>query len=391
MADNAAKRAGPLKIMLVAVEPSADAIGAALFEELKAAAPAGTAFLGCGGPAMVAAGFESLFAIDALSVMGFTDVARALPEGIRRANQLTRAAVSAKIDAVVFIDGWAFSRVCAKRMRRQCPDVKLIKFAAPQIWASRPQRVDFVRDHFDGVLTLFPFEAPLFEAAGVRAEFIGNPNFQKAWNERGDGAAFRADRNIGDGPLLAVLLGSRKSELRHLGGVFGETVEILLKEIKDLRIVIPVADHIADDVRAFIKDWPGDPMLVAPNEKPDALAAATAALAVSGTISTEIAINNTPMIIAYRVDALTAFWAKRVVITPYGAIINVAADKEIIPEFIQERARPALLADAIRVLLTSHEARAAQLEAFPAILKQLGIEAPSASKTGARKILQWIA
>ena len=146
-------------IMLAAVEPSGDALGAALYGELNLKIPDAELF-GCGGALMAEQGFSSLFSTDSFAVMGFTDVAKALPEGFRRARQLAQEVARRNADAAILIDGWAFSRVTAKRIRALSPATKIFKFAAPQVWASRPQRVDFVKKYFDGVLTLLPFEPP---------------------------------------------------------------------------------------------------------------------------------------------------------------------------------------------------------------------------------------
>lgn len=377
-----------LKFLLTAVEPSADEIGASLIRELKKLAP-GAAFIGCGGPAMKAEGLESLFPTDAFAVMGLSDALRVLPEAFRRADELSELAVREKPDVAVLIDAWAFSRLVATRLRKSAPETTVIKLAAPQIWASRPKRVRFVRRFFDGVLTLLPFEPPLFEKAGVRAEFVGNPNFQQAFAARGDGAAFRARRRLGQTPVLAVLLGSRRREVTRLAKPFAEAVAILAREIEGLRIISPAAPSVEALVRSTMRDWPGDPIIVGADEKYDAMAAANFALTASGTASTELAINRTPMVVAYRVDPLTAMWARQVTTTPYASIINVAADRFVIPEFIQENCDGRLIASALLELHENPSAFVDQAEAFDVILKELGVDGPSAARIAAKRIVEW--
>lgn len=376
--------------MLVAVEPSGDALGAALFQELKKVAPPGAVFCGCGGPLMAAKGFESLFPIDRLSVMGFTDVARALPEGYRRARQLADLAETDDIETVIFIDGWAFSRITARKMKKRGLRAKLFKFAAPQIWASRPHRVDFVKNHFDGVLCLLPFEPPLFEKAGVKAEFVGNPNFQAAWTARGDAAAFRIRHALGDAPLLAVLPGSRKGEIYRLLKPFEEAVRLLAERIEGLRVVTVLPPQVERLARPRMARWPGKPIFAAPEEKADAFAAANAALAKSGTVTTELAINMTPMVVSYRVDPLTWAWARMVATTKLVTILNIAAGRELIPELIQQRCRPEILAADLLALLTDEEARLEQLEEFPRLLAYLGVDGAPSATLGAEKIAEWM-
>ncbi len=378
----------PLRILLAAVEPSADQIGASLIRELKEMAPTAT-FTGCGGPMMEREGLKSLFPIDAFAVMGATDVIRVAPLAMRRAKELAEVAAAHAIDVAVFIDGWAFSRLATTRLRKLSPTTTSIKFVAPQVWASRPQRVKFVKRYFDGVLTLLPFEPPFFTREGVRAEFVGNPNFQAAWHARGDETAFRVRHKLGDAPLLAVLLGSRRREVTRLAGPFRDAVEMLAKEIPGLRIVSPLADSVDALARRTLKDWLGDPILVGADEKYDAMAAANVALTASGTASTELAINRTPMIVAYKVDPLTAFWAKRVKTTPYASIVNVAADRFVIPEFIQENCVGAFIAPALEALFNDPSAYVEQAEAFDLILKELGVDGASAANLAASRILDW--
>ncbi len=378
----------PLKILLAAVEPSADLIGASLIRDLREIAPQ-IQISGCGGPAMEREGLGSLFPIDAFSVMGATDVIKVAPVAMKRARELAEHAAAARADVAVFIDGWAFSRLAATRLRRLSPSTTSIKFVAPQIWASRPQRVKFVKRYFDGVLTLLPFEPPYFTRDGVRAEFVGNPNFQAAWRARGNERAFRARHKIGEAPLLAVLLGSRKREVTRLATPFRDAAALLVKEIPDLRIVSPVAESVSALVRNKMKDWPGDPLLVGPDEKYDAMAAANAALTASGTASTELAINKTPMAVAYKVDPLTAFWARCVKKSPYASIINVAADRFVIPEFIQENCEGPPIAAALHELFADPSVYVEQASAFDAILHELGVDGPSASRLAAMRVIEW--
>lgn len=378
----------PLRILLAAVEPSADQIGASLIRELKEMAPTAT-FTGCGGSMMEREGFKSLFPIDAFAVMGATDVIRVAPLAMRRAKELAEVAAAHAIDVAVFIDGWAFSRLATTRLRNLSPTTTSIKFVAPQVWASRPQRVKFVKRYFDGVLTLLPFEPPFFTREGLRAEFVGNPNFQTAWHARGDETAFRVRHKLGDAPLLAVLLGSRRREVTRLAAPFRDAVEMLAKEIPGLRIVSPLADSVDALARRRLKEWPGDPILVGADEKYDAMAAANVALTASGTASTELAINRTPMIVAYKVDPLTAFWANRVKTTPYASIVNVAADRFVIPEFIQENCVGAFIAPALEALFNDPSAYVEQAEAFDLILKELGVDGASAANLAASRILDW--
>lgn len=357
---------------------------------LRAQSPIGLSFVGCGGPLMAAKGMTSAFPIDRFSVMGPVDALRALPEALRRANELAQIADREAIDAAVLIDGWAFSRLVAKRIRKQTPDVKLFKYVAPQVWASRPHRAQSVEELFDGVLTLFEFEVAWFKRLGAKAAFVGHPIFQKAQAHEVSGEKFRAERGLGGAPLLAVLLGSRRGEVRRLAPPFLETVKLLMERHEGLRIVAPLAPAVEEEVRAVLADWPGDPVFASFENRFDAFAAADAALAASGTVTTELAIQGTPMAVAYKIHPLSAMWVRRVATTEYVSLINIAADQPILPEFLQEDCDPAAIAEALSRLLSSEAARLQQTDAFPAALRRLGVGGPPAAQRAAETILRWL-
>ncbi|MEM9232869.1 MAG: lipid-A-disaccharide synthase [Pseudomonadota bacterium] len=358
------------RLLLAAVEPSADALGASLIRSLKKKMP-GVTLTGCGGPLMAAEGFESRFDTSAFSVMGFTDVARVLPEAWRRSREIAAICEKEQIDTAIFVDGWSFSRLAAKRIRKRAPATRIVKFGAPQVWASRPQRVDFVRDHFDLVLTLLPFEPSYFEEVGTKAVFVGNPNFETVAQTPRSGPSFRSRHDIGSAPLLAVLPGSRKGEVNRLLVPFADAVSGAAEKIPGLRVVIPAAPAVADLVRENADQWPVTPLIIPAEERFDAFEAADVALAASGTVTTELALCDTPMVVGYRVDPLTAYWAKKVLVTEYVSILNVFAQEAIIPERLQEECTPEqLTADIVR-LFRDDEARRHQLSAFRRLLPDL--------------------
>ena len=378
----------PLTIMLAAVEPSGDALGAALYEALLPMVPEGTRFFGCGGPAMEKAGFKSAFPIDAFSVVGFTDVIGVIPEGMKRAKELAQLAAREKADIAVFIDGWTFSRIGAKRMRHYSPDTVIVKYAAPQVWASRPQRVDFVRKYFDAVLTLLPFEPPFFEREGVPAEFVGNPNFEAVANRPADPVAWREQHGLADEQVLLVLPGSRRGEVARLAKPFADTVRLLSASRPDLKFVLaPVAAVEAQVREAF--DPLGDTVIFAgSDDRFSAFRAADAALAASGTVSTELAIAGTPMVVCYKVDETTYYWARRVMTADFITILNIAAQREIVPEMLQNDCEPPLLAEQVTRLLSDTESRQRQLTAFEKFLPALGLDDEPAGEKAARAVLR---
>ncbi len=378
----------PPSFLLSAVEPSGDALGAALIAALREKAPSAR-FVGCGGPLMAQAGLESLFPIAPLSVMGPMSALKALPAAMKGADALAACAKENRIDAAVLIDSWAFSQMAAKRIRRAIPHTKLFKYVAPQVWGSRPGRAKKLADLFDGVLTLFAFETDWFAPLGVKTAFVGHPVFQAAARKT-DGAAFRAAHGVGGAPLLAVLPGSRAGEVRRLLEPFEETVELVRAAKPDLRVVIPVAPAVEAQVREGVKGWASAPILIGAAERYEAFAAADAGLAASGTVTTELAIHKTPMAVAYRVGWLSERWARAVITADYVTLVNIAAGRAVAPEFLQQDCRPDAMAKTLLSLLDATPERAAQLDAFPALLPRLGVDGAPAATRAAETILAWM-
>lgn len=391
MSAPADKRSGrPLKLLLVAVEASGDALGAALMREVKARAP-GVSFTGCGGPLMAAEGLVSLFPTEAFAVIGPVEAFRVWPLAEKRSRELAEHAAREDVDAAVLIDAWSFSKLVAERIKKHAPKVRLYKYVAPQVWASRPGRVKSVKALFEGVLCLFPFEPRWFEAAGIKAAFVGNPNFQEVFHARGDGAAFRMRHDLGRRPILVVAPGSRAAEVRRLGGVIGGAAALVAARIPDLAVVVLAAPAVEALVRTKTARWRAEALIVGPDEKRDALAAATAAIAKSGTITTELAVNRAPMVVVYKVDFATALWIRAILKTPFVSIVNIAAGREIAPEFLQGRCTAENIAGAVLPLLSGGEARMRQLEELPPLLARLGVDGPSAAARAAETLLAWLA
>lgn len=376
------------KVLITALEPSADAIGAAFIRSLRKRMP-NTAFIGCGGPLMAEAGFQSLFPTDDFAVIGVGDVLRVLTQAFSRAKELAELAATEKADAAIFIDGWLFARLCAVRFKKYAPQTVLYKLAAPQVWASRPERVDFVASYFDGVMCLFPFEPPLFEKAGARSAFVGNPNFQLAARSRGDGNAFRLRHQLSDKPILTVLLGSRRGEVKRLAPIFGAVVQQVAAKVDDLVVVTQLAPAVRDFAQPHIEKWGVETISPQPSEKFDAFAATTAALAVSGTVTTELAINGAPMVVAYRVENLTALWLWRAMKCDYASIINIAANKEILPEFLQLKCRPSAIVPSLLTLLTDEKIRTQQIEEARSVLEYLDVDGEKAEDRAAVQFVNW--
>ncbi|HUJ46907.1 MAG TPA: lipid-A-disaccharide synthase, partial [Rhizomicrobium sp.] len=282
-------------IMLVCGEPSGDQLGAELMAALKQLLP-DVRIVGVGGSAMAAQGLHSLFPLDATAVMGLREVVPRIPEILRRVRIASDFALETKPDAVVCIDSPDFTHRIARRTRRLDPSIATVNYVAPQVWASRQYRARKMAKYFDLVLALLPFEAEFFEQHGLHAKFVGHPVIERAAKMTG-GAALRTRLGIGERvPLLAVLPGSRTSEVRPLLPIFRDTVARLRQAVPDLVCILPVVPHVAPIVRSLTQAWPA-PLHIVEGEadKFAAFDAADAALAASGTVTTELALSGTPM------------------------------------------------------------------------------------------------
>jgi lipid-A-disaccharide synthase len=375
--------------MLVVGEPSGDALGQQVILALRALTRGRADIIGVGGERMRAAGMQSLYSITDTSVMGLREVVPKVPVILKRIRQVAAFARDTQPDVVVMIDSPDFTHKVAKRLRRIAPDMKIVDYVAPQVWASRPGRARKMAQYFDHVLCLLPFEVPFFQGAGMGASFVGHPAVERA-PKPGQGEAFRARHAIPpDARILMLLPGSRSSELRFLWPVFREAIEMTEREAGSFRIVLPTVQTVSRKVQELVQQWGRDVIVVEnPDEKLGAFDAADVALAASGTVATELALSATPMVIGYRVGALTAAIARRMVRVRYVTLVNLILDREVVPEFIQENCTPQNLSRELVRLMTNHAARLSQVTASTAALKQMGLGDEPPSLRAAREILR---
>ena len=244
-----------LTVMLIAGEPSGDALGGQLIEGLNATSDRPLRIIGIGGQHMRAAGLQSLFGLDDTSVMGLREVVPRIPRILKRVREASDLAVRALPDVVVMIDSPDFTHRVAKRIKRLAPDLRLANYVAPQVWASRPKRAQKMASYFDHVLCLLPFEVPFFEKAGLAATFVGHPVIERTPTP-GIGMAFRARHGIADNQkILVVLPGSRLSEVRFLWPVFKDAIELAEQRTGPLSVVVPTVPTVARRVKEAVTAW----------------------------------------------------------------------------------------------------------------------------------------
>lgn len=380
--------ARPVCILLVAAEASGDALGARLAAAIRRKLGDKVRFVGVGGAQMAAQGVVSPFDINQLSVLGLVEGLAAYPRVVARVRDTLDLARREHPDVAVLIDSWGFTLRVARGLKANMPHVPVIKYVGPQVWASRPGRAATLAATADHLLTIHAFDAPLFEAHGLATTFVGNPVLARRF-PKADGAALR--RALGapqDAPVLLVAPGSRPAEIARMAAPFGGAVALLAARRPDLHVVVPVAQTVAEAVRRATADWAGRVTLVDdPQLKDQAMAGADVALACSGTVTTELAMAGPPVVVGYRLGGLSYAILKRMVRTPWISLVNIAAGRMVMPEFIQQRCTASNLAAAVETLLSDASARSAQAEAQQSALTQMGRGGPDPSEAAANVVL----
>ncbi len=353
-----------MNIYLIAVEPSADQLGADLATELRALDP-NVSLFGIGGTRMAEAGIVSAVNTNGLAIFGVTEALTRLSLVYRKIAEASADIMATQPDMVVMIDSYGFMVRLAERLRKDGFDKKLVKYVAPQVWATRPSRAKRLARLFDALLTLHPFEADWFTPLGLSTQHVGNAVFDTDYRA-GDPDRIRQQYNLGDRPILSVFFGSRPAEVKRLAKPFSETVQALKRDIPNLAVISPVSDSVAEHVGAAAGSDPmmNDIILLPETLKLDAMACSTAALACSGTVTTQLACAGVPTVMAYKVSHLTATLVLLVLKAKYFSMVNINADTLLIPEFVQKQVTGDILAKAVRPYLTDTKKRAAVSDAL---------------------------
>jgi lipid-A-disaccharide synthase len=336
----------PLRIFMVAGEASGDLLAREVVVEIRQKAD-DVQFAGIGGRELASVGIHSPFDISPLSILGFAEGIRAYGTVVKLADAAADAIIAFQPDAVVLVDSWGFMLRVAQRVRARAPDIKLIKLIGPQVWATRPGRAKTLAATVDHLLCMHDMEAPYYEPFGLPTTVIGNPALSR--NTPGDGQKFRAARGIGkDERICLVLPGSRRSELAKVAPALLEAAKQVAAAVPGVRIIVSPAANMAEAFDEAFPDVSGwAEVLRAPEERYDAMAAADLALACSGTVTSELAMQGTPMIVAYRTGWLTWALARGLLYKKqHITLLNIVSDdQEIVPEFVQTRQKPELIAE----------------------------------------------
>jgi lipid-A-disaccharide synthase len=371
------RAARPLRVFLVAGEHSGDALGAKLMSALGRLHSGPIAFAGVGGEAMEAEGLQSLFPIAEVTVMGPGAILRRLAPIVRRAYRTIDAAVAFAPDVVVIIDSPEFTHPIARRIRRRRPDIPIVDYVSPSVWAWRPGRAKAMRPYVDHLLALLPFEpAAHARLGGPPCTYVGHPLVERIETIAAlDPEPLR--RRLGldvAKPVLVVLPGSRRSEVGRLVDVFRETVARIVAGGIVPEVVMPTVPHLRAMIEDGLAAWPVRPhLVVGEDDKWLAFRLADAALAASGTVTLELAVAGTPMVIAYRIERWFAPILRRLLKTDTAGLSNLVVGRKVFPELMQEDCTPEKLAAEVVPLLSDTPQRRDQLAVLEGIPGQLAV------------------
>ncbi len=364
-----------MRIGLVAGESSGDLLGAGLISALKARCPEAT-FEGVAGPMMQAAGCEAWEDADTLAVFGLIEPLKVIPKLLRLRRTLIRRWSENPPDVFVGIDAPDFNLGLEIKLRER--GIKTVQYVSPSVWAWRQRRVRKVDRAVDKVLCLLPFEKTFYDEHGVAAEFVGHPMADNLPVDL-DTVTVRSVLGIDAPMVVAVLPGSRKSEVSRLGPIFANTCAQLLKSFPDLRFVAPMVTDRLKQLFLTHLDAAGisDYFLLTDGDAQSAIAASDMVLLASGTASLQTAILCKPMVGAYRFSALTYAIAKtfNLVDVPFFTLPNLLTEEPLVPEFLQAEATPQALATAVTDLLDNPERRAMISRKFAELRGELALDA----------------
>lgn len=371
--------AAALKVGVIAGEVSGDLLGGDLIAALKSAYPGPIELIGVGGDQLAAQGLDSLFDFSELSIMGITQVLARLPSLIRRINQTADAIVAARPDVLIIIDSPDFTHRVAKKVRAKLPDLPVVNYVCPSVWAWKEYRAQAMLAYVDRVLAVLPFEPEVMKRlGGPETFFVGHrltadPNIVKVRDLR----AKRPVKRKGEEKTLLLLPGSRSAEIKALLPDFRLTVDEFVARNGACRLLLPTVSRREALVRELIADWPVKPqVLVTQDEKWGAFVEADMALAASGTVVLELALATVPSVSCYRTDWLIKLMAKRIKVWS-GALPNIITDYPVVPEHINEMVRPGYLCRWAECLSHDTPQRHAMLSGFEDLWQRLATAVPA--------------
>ena len=370
-----------MKVYLIAGEPSGDLLGSRLMRAMINKC-SNVEFYGVGGESMECEGLKSLFDISDLAVMGLAEIIPSIPLILRRIKETVADIEAVNPDVVITIDSWSFSARVHKALKRKHLGIPQVHYVAPQVWAWKKKRAKTMYKYIDHLLTLFPYEPKYFTPYHLDTTFVGHPVIESSvlWGNAQD---FRNRYNIEENcKIMAVLPGSRKTEVARLLPVFLEVVKEFSRKHQDFCFVIPTVHTVEDKVRSMVEES-GLPIkiLTSESDRHDAFVASEVAIAASGTVALELAIVDVPHIIAYKVASFTAWLAKHFLHIQFVNLSNILLGREVVPELLQDNCNVQNIIYYVEELLKKGALYERQMEGFTKVKEILGLgeQTPSAN------------
>ena len=364
------------KFFIIAGEASGDLLGSKLIRELKLLQP-NAIFLGVGGKLMREQGLVSIFPMEDLSVMGFTEILPHLPKLLRRIKQTAEVINQEKPDYVITIDSPDFCFRVVKKVSGQFKKVHLI---APSVWAYRPGRAVKISKLYDLLLCILPFEPPYFEKHGLKSVFIGHPLLEDA--------PVNEVQSKKEELLIALTPGSRSSEVKNIFPEFIGAINLLAPKFPNLKVVIPLIDKTRELVIEMAKTLQVPFSFCEQSEKKSVFSKVNFALAKSGTNTLEFSLNRIPIVVAYKVNWLSYFLIKMMIKIKFGNLLNLILNREIIPEMLQRNCESKKISTALEKLISQPNLAQKQIDEAAVALKILGLGSlENPSRRAAKEII----
>jgi len=360
-----------VQIGIVAGEASGDLLGSHLIAALKKKLP-DVEFVGIAGPKMQSAGARTLFPMEKLAVRGYLEVLRHFREILAIRRKLKRHFLDNPPDLFIGVDAPDFNLGLEKALKAR--GIPTIHYVSPSVWAWRRERVKKIARAVTHILALFPFEPEIYQKAGVQVSYVGHP-MADAIVEQPDRAAMRVKLKLpSDAAIIALLPGSRQSELHYMAELFIHTARIIAASKLDVHFLVPLVSRETRDLFAAALYRLGAedlPLTILFGHAQAALTAADVALVASGTATLETALLKRPMVITYKLSKFSAFLMRRKGYLPYVGLPNVMAGRFIVPELLQEDATPENLAQALLNLLQDEQVKSGLKAEFEHIHRTL--------------------
>ena len=332
-----------MKIFIIAGEDSGDKLGSAIIHSLREKLDNPPSFVGIGGTEMTNCGLNSIFLMSELSVMGFVEIAYNYKNLKKRLDQTVSAILDEKPDILLTIDSPEFCFRVAKKVKVVNKSIPIVHYVAPTVWAWRPKRARAISNYIDHVMALFPFEPPYFHRVGLSCDFVGHPIVSEEIATDENIMDLKKEYSLSDEPTILCLPGSRKSEIDRLMPTFGESLIKFSRLIPNANFILPSTPHLYEYSKQYLKFLPSNTVFLSPEEiglekyfafKKASFKISDLALAASGTVSLELAANNTPMVIGYDMSYFSRQIVQLMMLTNTVTLVNLITGNRHIPECI---------------------------------------------------------